>query len=496
MHAAIFIPRFSIQAVLRASGLNAGVPIALLEDVGGAQKGKDTVLQVNEAAERAGAHAGMTATQAQARCSQISFLHRDAEAEALAQAQLLGCAERWSPDYESTEAGLCVLDLTHVLPVRGREAASGGAMVEMLAGSRLLAKVGFAGDPDLAVLAAQAAEPVLVLGSEEEAGRFLHALPIASMRPSRELHDLLALWGVRTLGAFVQLKRPDVAARLGREGLTLWDMANGGRRRLLRLVRPPAAYEEEQELEHAVESLEPLLFILRGMLHGLVVRLRAAWMVAASVTVSLRFADGECHRRELRAAEPSVDEELLFRLLHTHLESFTAAAPIVSVSLELKPARPGGDQGLLFERALRDPNRFAGTLAQLEALVGAGRVGRARLLPSRKTDAFAMTGYFEKMSPADGASAASGAAHGLPLRRFRPSRKASVQFGGGAPKAFRAGEETHALVASEGPWLLSGDWWDEAAAWKKEVWLVETAAGCLYQIAKEDGAWCVEGVVG
>jgi protein ImuB len=494
MHAAIHIPQFPIQAVLSASDLKRDAPIALL-DAAAAGKDKDVVLHINAEASRAGAHFGMTATQVQARCPQISFIHRDNEAEKAAQKKLLECAELWSPDFESTRPGLCVLDLTHVKPVLGQEVSCGSFIHQHLARHRFDARIGFASNPDLAILAAQAADPVLILRSDDDAERFLHSLPIAAMRPSKELHRVLTLWGVRTLGAFVELQRQDVSARLGHEGLLLWDMASGGHARMLKLVRPAISYREEMELEHAVESLEPLLFILRRMLQGLVGSLSEAWLVAASVLITLRFADDASHQHELRVAEPTGDVELLFRLLHTHLESFTAAAPIIQVALELKPVRALGNQGQLFERALRDPNRFAETLAQLEALVGAERVGRARLLPSRKTDSFAVTGYFEK-APSGRATSVPDTTHGLPLRRFRPSRKADVLIVDEMPSAFYSGNENHALIASEGPWLLSGDWWDAATAWQKEVWLVETAEGCLYQIAKEQGAWTVEGVVG
>lgn len=495
MHAAIFIPQFPIQAVLSASDLRRDTPIALLDAPAVSGKDKDIVQHINDDASRAGVQSGMTATQAQARCPQISFIHRDEAAEKSAQKKLLECAELWSPDYESTRPGFCVFDLTHVKPVLGREDSCGISIHQHLGGQQLEAKIGFASNPDLAVLAAQAAAPVLILQSDADARRFLHALPIAAMRPSKELHRVLTLWGVRTLGAFVQLPRQDVAARLGHEGLLLWDMASGGHERMLKLVRPPTTYREELELEHAVESLEPLLFIFRRMLQGLVEKLGDAWLVAASVQLKLCFADGASHQHELRVAEPSGDMELLFRLLHTHLESFTAAAPITFVALELMPTRAVGNQAHLFERTLRDPNRFAETMAQLEALVGAERVGRARLLPSRRTDAFAMEGFFEKASSGQSASP-NATAHGLPLRRFRPSRQASVTVVDEMPSAFYSGNESHALIASEGPWLLSGDWWDAATAWQKEVWLVETSEGCLYQIAKEQGAWTVEGVVG
>jgi len=60
------------------------------------------------------------------------------------------------------------------------------------------------------------------------------------------------------------------------------------------------------------------------------------------------------------------------------------------VQLSLTPVCPAHQQTQLFERSLRDPNRLAETLAQQEAMLGIGKVGRVQLLPSRRVDAFTL----------------------------------------------------------------------------------------------------------
>ncbi|MDB6120231.1 MAG: polymerase family protein, partial [Verrucomicrobiaceae bacterium] len=468
--------------------------LALLDEAVAGAKEKDRILHVNEAAERSGVHPGMTATQGQARCPRIVFLHRDPASEASAQQLLLDSALQWTPDYESTAPGICVMDLDHLRDMEGKEETCGHSLHEQLIDQKLDARVGFAMNVDLAILAAQAATPVLVLRNDQEAAAFLHGLSITALRPSPEVLDILKLWGISTLGALVKLPRSAVTARLGKEGLLLWDMAAGGRERLLKLVRPPIDYKEEQDLEYSLESLNPMLFLLRRMLQRLCCRLSSAWMVAASMVLTMRFADENTHSRELKIAEPTRDEELLVRVLHTHLESLNASAPIIHLSLEIKPARPAGNQANLFERALRDPNRFAETLARLEALLGIGRVGKARLLPSRRIDAFNVVGFASPPSPP--LLNNDTLPHGLPLRRLRPAATVQVMLVAGKPASFVQGRQHYEVRDAEGPWLLSGNWWDLGKTWEKEVWAVQTRDGVLYQLANQNDRWVLEGLLG
>ncbi len=494
LHAALWIGRFQLQAVLRAhAAIARGTAIGLLDaaPAENARGAKVRLLHVNDAARRHGVHEGLTASQAQARSARILFLHRDLNEENRAQQDLLDCAALWTPDCEATAPGLCVLDLSRVRDIAGRREHCGRQMHEHLAQRRLHARVGFAGNADLAVLAAHAADPVLVLREHtDDTDRLLARLPVGALRPSPEVAETLRLWGIRTLGQFSQLPRQGLATRLGAEGLLLHDLARGGRDRLLRLVRPSARHLEEIELEHEIETLEPLLFLLRRALDRLCGQLAGAWLVAAAMRLTLRFTDQTEHRRELGVAEPTRDTDLLLRILHTHLDSLTAPAPVIALTLQLLPARPAALQEQLFERGLRDPKRFAETLAQLEALLGPGRAGRARLLPSRKPESFVVGNFLD---PASRNLLLHTQDH-LPLRLLRPAPAAGVFFSGGKPVAVQSGGAVIHVTGADGPWLLSGDWWD-TDAWKREVWEVIGADGA-HRLVRHDNAWHLDAVIG
>src|SRR5450755_1980054 len=142
--------------------------------------------------------------------------------------------------------------------------------------------------------------------------------------------DILHRWGIHTLGQFAALDKDEVGTRLGAIGLQLWDRAKGKTSRLLKLVSPPESFEEAFEFENEIETVEPLLFMLRRFLQQLSLRLGALYLVAKDLTLRLTFTDQKNYERFFQIPEPTNDTEVLFRMLHTHLEQFKSECPIVA----------------------------------------------------------------------------------------------------------------------------------------------------------------------
>src|SRR5207248_2788455 len=119
------------------------------------------------------------------------------------------------------------------------------------------------------------------LVSVAEEKKFLAPLPLAAADPSPQLSEILASWGLRTLGQLTALPRDEIVRRFGAEGLALWTRAAGGDTRPLHPVAPSKDFSAAMDFENEIETLEPLLFILRRFLERLTLELRAAQLVAA-----------------------------------------------------------------------------------------------------------------------------------------------------------------------------------------------------------------------
>src|SRR5438094_9087791 len=204
----------------------------------------------------------------------------------------------------------------------------------------------------------------------------------------QEIFAILHKWGIHTLGQLARLDKEQLGARVGPEAIRMWERANGQSNRVLKLVRPPESFEESFEFEHEIETAEPLLFMLRRFLEQLAVRLGAIYLVAKELTLQITFGNKQIDERVFKIPQPTNDVDLLFRMLHTHLENFKSEHPIVAVSLQAHPIKPNSQQFGLFETTLRNPNQLSETLARLTALLGVDRVGTPVLEETHRPDAF------------------------------------------------------------------------------------------------------------
>ena len=297
---------------------------------------------------------------------------------------------------------------------------------------------------------------------------------------SAEISRLLAIlhkWGVHTLGDLAALPQDELAARLGPEAARLWEQASGKSTRLLRLVRPPEIFLEQIEFEHEIETAEPLLFVLRRFLEQLTRRLGALYLVAQELTLRLGFADKTEYQHRFQIPDPTTSVDLLFRLLQTHLENFRTEHPIVAVALEAQPARAAQQQFQFFETPLRDPSGLHETLNRLTALLGRERVGTPVLEDSHRPDAFHLEPFSWKR-PEARSELPNEQRIGPALRRLRRESPA-------LPPG--------SMVAREGPYLASGDWWDEKR-WERAEWDLELANEGVFRCREEKSGWSLEGV--
>ena len=518
MFAVLHIADFALHAVLRTErNYSADRPAALFSNT----SKKSLVLATNPAARAAGVEAGMTAPQAVARCASLVIRAPSPDAEAEARAALLAIGFTLSPSIEDTAPGICTCDLKGLTAPPDPLASDAVAQLTQLG---LPATAGLARTPLLALYAARSvahrpcSSPSFALCSDEgaqvfvaeetgtqkdhetqERGNvlriadeksFLTTLPLAAADPSPELATVLHHWGLRTLGDLTALPRDEIVRRFGTEGLALWQRAAGGDLRPLRPVVLPQAFSAQMEFEQEIETLEPLLFILRRFLDRLTLELRASQHVAAEIHLALRLEDETQHARSFRLPEPTADVEILFRALHTHLESLTTAASIVAVTLNITPARPLVRQQGLFETGLRDPHGFAETLARVSALVGADRVGTPQLEDTHRPDAFKLMPPAAVVPPPAGRPVHPPL--GAPLRRFRPPLP--VRVGETEGRTYLWSDAVRGEVSFQSPpYPSSGDWWQADRAWSRTEWDITLAEGGSYRLLRLGQQHFIEG---
>jgi protein ImuB len=310
----------------------------------------------------------------------------------------------------------------------------------------------------------------------------------------RQVLTILHKWGIHTLGQFAALDREQLGARLGPEALQMWERANGQSNRALKLIRPPESFEESFKFENEIETAEPLLFMLRRFLEQLTIRLSGIYLVAKELTLRITFRDKQIYERIFKIPQPTNDIDLLFRMLHTHLENFKSEHAIVAVALSAQPVKPVKEQFGLFETTLRNPHQLSETLARLTALLGADRVGTPVLEETHRPDAFRMEPFAWQVG---------GIALNRPkaieptfrpaLRRFRPNVSASVFLGEDEPAHVRSVDVRSKIIDQRGPYLFSGNWWDEKS-WARAEWDLQLENGELVRCHESEATWRIDGI--
>ena len=292
---------------------------------------------------------------------------------------------------------------------------------------------------------------------------------------------MLDAWGIRTLGELAALPPLGVAARLGNEGTYLQQLAQGNAGRQIHPLEDALCFEEEMELEHPVELLEPLSFLLSRMLSDLCLRLMFHALSTDEIRLTLVLENTEPHGCALRLPVPMRDVKTLLKLLQLELSARPPGAPILKIRIELNPVKPRTQQHGLFLALAPEPARLEVTLSRLSNLLGKENVGTPELLDTHRPDSFRMNRF-----------AAVHARHAeeapvkeaLVLRRYRPPKYAQVRLLNEIPVHIVTGSIQSKVLAHAGPWRSSGDWW-KPDPWDHAEWDVALADGALYRIHED-----------
>jgi protein ImuB len=523
--ASIFVPNFMVQAVVRTEPLLRERALALIEG----NPPLCNVVAINEKAARAGIEIGMTKMNA-SQFTGVEIRPRSPAQEKIAHDVLLDIGWSVSPRIEDTAQDAIVLDLSGLTQLFGADPQIGAHLARRASDCGLAANAAIAANANTALIAARGFPGVTVIPSGEEANR-LGELPVSVIEPSAETLETLSRWGVRTCAALAGLPVLELSERLGQEGVRLHALVRGAVARSLAIAAPVHFFEEEMELEDAVEELDPLSFLLGRLLDQLCARLVARSLAAASIRVRfelqpdfenaldrrkevIRKADPpSVYEKNLQLPVPSRDSKMLLKLLRLRLQANPPGASIRKITLGAESARPRATQGGLFLPSFPDPEKLEVTIARIANVVGEENVGSPALVDTWRPGEFQIRRFQPPLEVAGGAHGvrmpAELRAHrqnyqtSVSFRMFRPPVPVTLEFQAGRPirAAFQVlrGE----VVAAAGPWRTSGDWWRDDA-WQQDEWDLEirfhsASAGVnngLYRVYYDAprGGWFVRGI--
>src|SRR5712671_12213 len=504
--ACLWVPELSLVSALRAEPGLCAEPLAVVQagrDLGG----RAHVLGATGAA--IGVEPGQSLAEARAICPRLLTRDSSPERERAAAQAARDAASAVSPRVDEAAPGLVYLDASGLESLIGDDRAVARAVVAAAERVGVRAAVGLAGSKSVARLAARAAAADLTLEatstgvgggafrvvSLEDQRDFLASLPLYALELPDELQDALRRFGLHTLGEVAALPPGPLAARLGTEAALLSRLARGEDASALAARQEPERFEEGEELEWDASSVEPLLFVWKGLLDRLAQRLTARGLMARELLLQLRVADGSWDERAIDLAAPTREVAALLQLLRLSVESRPPPAGVRAVRLSVVATREVLEQMPLFGARGASPTQLAAAVARLSALVGPGRVGRPEE-PDRWAPFAAVCRKFAPPPPPR-VPLPPEIEVSLASRALRPPRTAEVRCDESGTPLLVIGEGALGgrVVASAGPWRTVAEWWTGSPL-ALDAYDLELAGGLLIRVARElaTGTWRIEAV--
>jgi protein ImuB len=493
--ACLSVPDFPLAALLRAQPELRGERVAVADGQGP----RAPLLAISAAAEQRGVRTGLSVAQAVAIDRDLLVRTASPDLMQSAQAALCDAASSFSPRVEDAGAGVAYLDLDGLASLYDTESQLANALAQRALHLGLDAQVGVSGSKIAAMLAARHGGGVTVVPPGEEAN-LLAPVPVALLEPSPALRATLQRWGIRCLGDLAALPASAVGTRLGPEGVALVRRARGEDARPL-VPRPvPLCFEESVDFEYGVETLEPLLFVLRGVLGRLTARLAVRGLICSDLRLALRLATRGRDERMVSVAAPSNDVKTLLALVQLHLEAHPPSAAIEALRLTAVPERLRAAQLDLFRPSGPAPAQLAVTLARLAAICGADRVGTPVVADSHRPDAYGVGAFgpgSDFLLPLPQGERGSEGRNVIPiaLRAIRPPQAVEVFCARDQPEFVRGARFAGRVVHTAGPWRVQTDWWNEQST-TRDYYDVQLSDGGVYRLyyARVQHEWFVEGV--
>src|SRR6185369_16621723 len=284
-------------------------------------------------------------------------------------------ATRFSPIIEEIGDCAVIFDVDGNGLLIGSAQDIAQAISDAAADSGLILNIAIAQNPDAALCAAQFRKGITVISAGDEA-RYLDGLPVEALQcilrgkpikgisAKRKLEEIITVietlkrWGIHRFHGFIRLSEADVSERLGTSGVELHRYARGIIERPLSAKDLTPPFSQMMELEHPIDLLEPLSFILFRLISQLCDQVRAAALAVQELRLCLKMEDKTEYERTMRLPFPTLDEKTLLNLLLLRIKTDPPRSPVDALSITAESVKPRVIQPGLFERAAPQPEKL------------------------------------------------------------------------------------------------------------------------------------------
>ncbi len=491
--ACLWVPDLCIRAHLRLDPGLAERPFVLTDG----ENPRSIVVAISAAAERIGILPGIRAAQARAVADSVLIRPVSTGAITAATRALADVAGSVSSRVEIDDRGRVFLDCDGSERLYASESALATTLAARSDRQGFSVRIGIADSKLCASVAAREGNGIRVVPTGQTSA-FLAPLPLVWLDPDPDIAKRLAIWGIRFIGDLARLSPGAVAHRLGPAGRGMVRRALGEDDDPLVARATPQTFEESLALDYGIDSLEPLIFLLRRLIECVTNRIELQGLGCHELEFAFELGNGGRDFRRIGASVPITDHKVFVTLVRAEIEQRPLAQPVVRISVSGVVTRLRPTQLDLLRPTGPAPAALASALARLSVLCGPDRVGVLRRSDSHRPEAievrpFESTSVGVRRTP--DARASAGPVIRLALRAFRPAVELEVFESVGQLDYVRGRGFGGRVVQWAGPWRLRGEWWT-TDPFAREYYDVELTDGGVYRIFRDvrERRWLADGV--
>jgi len=376
--ACVDLPAFPLQLFLKRQLELASYPAAVVAE----DKPQGLILWVNNKARRAGVLPGLRYAAAFSlasglRAGEVSPAEIDKAVAALTEELI-----RFSPEVEpaTEEPGVFWLNGMGLSRLYASAQKWGYAIHRGIQAQGFQAGVvvGFTRFGTYAV--ARVKKGITVFSDPAEEKRAAQEVPLDRLDLDPGFRDTLFKLGIKTVGALLALPAAGLRERFGPRAHRLYRMAAGELWTPFAPCRPEELITQRRILDDPEDDVTRLLFLIKQMLHPMLVALAARTQALAGLWLDFLIDRGGRLKEQIRPAAPTLEAVQILDLVRLRLEAIQFAAGVVEIELGAEAAPATVEQLRLFgEGAVRDLDAANRALARLRAEFGEQAVVRAKL---------------------------------------------------------------------------------------------------------------------
>jgi protein ImuB len=429
----------------------------------------EVIVAVDEAAERAGLHAGLALAQARAMHPALDAQPEDADADAQLLENIADWCLRYTPLIACDAPDGLLLDISGCAHLYGGEQELATDLAARIARAGFAYRIAIAGTIGAAWAAAHYGAAASYAGGEER--KLLSPLPLAALRLAPETVASLARVGLKRIGDIVDLPRSPLTARFGDALMRQLDRALGHEHEPLNPRLPVAPYVTEQRFHEPIAREEDVLAIVERLAGRLQVALERRGDGARRLELTLFRTDGDVRRvaagtsRPLRA--PEQIRALFVERLAALADALDPGFGFDMARLSVVVAEPCPPEQIGIGGA-EDAAQVDRLVDRLSARLGSQRVRRLVAQDSHIPELAAATVPAQMSDTDDGWAAfrrhrteADLAPRPLRLLTRPEPIEALAEVPDGPPLRFRWRRALHEVIAADGPERIEGVWWSE-----------------------------------